>query len=317
MSSKIKINKFIIIGFVASFSLLGIYFAVLSIANSLSHAISQFSQMWYWILPLVAGFGLQAGLYFYIRESIRQKKIESSTTAIAASGGISAGSMVACCLHHLADVLPLLGLTAAAVFLAKYQLLFIIVGIFSNFIGIIIMLEIIQKNELGGEFLKRILVFNMARAKKVTIGLSLVLSLVTFFLVGSSRNDSNSLRAEVSKMAQEDIKTSGVIRLPSRTEAQGGVSFEVTPLDFTFDSPIIFEIKIDTHSGSLDFEMTEISTLLDDRGNELQALKWEGSPPGGHHRSGTLFFPKLNDQAKKMKLIIEYIPLRIFKWDLE
>lgn len=317
MSLKITINKFIIIGFIASLILLGIYFAVLSVANSFSHAISQLSQMWYWMLLLVVGFGLQAGLYFYIRESIRQKKRENSTTAIATSGGISAGSMVACCLHHLADVLPLMGLTAAAVFLTRYQLFFIIVGIFSNLIGVIIMLEIIQRNELGGEFLKRILVFNMTRAKKVTIGSSLVLSLVTFFLVSSPTNDSNSLRAEVSKMAQEDIKTSETIRLPSRTEAQGGVSFEVTPLDFTFDSPIIFEIKIDTHSGSLDFEMTEVSTLLDDRGNELQALRWEGSPPGGHHRSGTLFFPKLNNQAKKIKLIIEYIPPRIFEWDLE
>lgn len=49
----------IIVGVSGSIGLLIIYFAVLSWVNSLSHALEQFSEMWYLILILVIGFGIQ------------------------------------------------------------------------------------------------------------------------------------------------------------------------------------------------------------------------------------------------------------------
>ncbi len=49
--------------------------------------------------------------------------------------------MAACCAHHLADVLPLLGLSGVAIFLVRYQLFFIIAGVLSNVVGITITLE--------------------------------------------------------------------------------------------------------------------------------------------------------------------------------
>lgn len=147
--------------------LLGFYFISLSLANSLSHAIEQFSQMWYWLLILVTGFGIQVGLYFYIRSAPK--------AVLAASGGISSGSIIICCLHHLTDVLPLIGLAAAAVFLIKYQLFFIIVGILSNLVGITIMLEIIKKNQLT------------TNLKKAVIALSLILLPISFLLISNTR----------------------------------------------------------------------------------------------------------------------------------
>lgn len=312
MSSNLKNKKFIFVGFLASLSLLFIYFGILSIANSFSHAVEQFSQMWYWILLLVAGFGLQAGLYFFIREKLRQKQERGSTVAIAASGGISTGSMIACCLHHLVDVLPLMGLAAAAVFLIQYQLLFIIVGVLSNLIGITIMLEIIQKNGLAKGFLDRILIFDMNRVKRTTIGLSLILFLTILLVTNNSINKSE----EVNIIPESQPETSEKISLPSRIDSQDEVSFEVTPLDFTFNNPVRFEIKIDTHSGSLDFDLTEISILKDEKGNRHQVLNWQGSLPGGHHRSGVLSFHKVNNQTKKLTLIIKDDLQRVFEWDL-
>ncbi len=323
MNSNLTNKKFIIIGVTASLALLAFYFIVLSLANSFSHALFQFSQMGYWILLLAAGFGLQAGLYFFIKEKIRLKQTKNPTISIAASGGVSAGSMIACCLHHLTDILPLMGLAAAAVFLTQYQLFFIIIGIFSNLIGIVIMLEVIQKNKLAGEFLEKILVLDMARTKKVTIGLSLILFLVTFLLINNSVKKSGekeiSLKASVSDTIEEDsqLETLKTIHLPSRTDSRGGVSFKITPLDFDFNNPVEFEIEIDTHSGSLDFEITKISILKDGKGNKFQALNWEGSPPGGHHRSGILSFPTLNSQTKEIKLVIEDVSERVFSWELD
>jgi hypothetical protein len=49
-------------------------------------------------------------------------------------------SMVACCAHHVADVLPFLGLSAAASFLANYRLVFMGIGLATTITGIIVML---------------------------------------------------------------------------------------------------------------------------------------------------------------------------------
>ena len=57
--------------------------------------------------------------------------------------------MVACCAHHLSDILPLLGLSGMAIFLVRYQLFFIIIGVLSNVVGITIMLETIQRHGLS------------------------------------------------------------------------------------------------------------------------------------------------------------------------
>lgn len=64
---------------------------------------------------------------------------------VALGGGTGAGSMVLCCAHHIADVLPLMGLSAAALFLSKYQILFFSVGIISNLGGIVYMIHILKK----------------------------------------------------------------------------------------------------------------------------------------------------------------------------
>ncbi|GFP19971.1 hypothetical protein HKBW3S03_01475 [Candidatus Hakubella thermalkaliphila] len=66
-------NKPIIIGAIGATGLLIIYFGILTWVNSFSHALEQFSQMWYWISILVVGFGIQLGLYSYIRFGVTAK----------------------------------------------------------------------------------------------------------------------------------------------------------------------------------------------------------------------------------------------------
>lgn len=160
-------NRPIVVGAGGSIGLLIIYFGILTWVNSLSHALEQFSEMWYCILILVIGFGIQLGLYSYIRFFTR-KKITGATAEVATAGGISTGS-------------------------------------------------------------------------------------------------------------------------------------------------------INTHQGSLDFDLTKISHLEDHKGNMYQPLSWGGSSPGGHHRSGTLSFPRLTEKTKFIKLIIKNVynvPERVFKWKL-
>jgi hypothetical protein len=53
--------------------------------------------------------------------------------------------MAACCAHHVTDVLPILGLTAAATFLAQYRTAFMLVGLGITLVGITVMLVILLK----------------------------------------------------------------------------------------------------------------------------------------------------------------------------
>ena len=151
--------------------LLLFFFGVLSFANSPWHAIDQFKADWYWILPLTIGFGTQIGLYVWLQNQLLN--VSSAGKEMAATGTVSGASMVACCAHHVTDVLPLLGLAGAAVFLQQYQSVFIIVGLFSNLAGIVLMLKAAQAhNVLQNHFVfSRLKNWNWEKA----------LSLVLFF----------------------------------------------------------------------------------------------------------------------------------------
>lgn len=76
-----------------------------------------------------------------------------------------------------------------------------------------------------------------------------------------------------------------------------------------------FEIKMDTHSGSLDYEMDKVSYVRDAKGNIVKPEKWDGGI-GGHHFSGTLTFPKFDDGAG-FELVIQdvaEVKERVLKW---
>ena len=140
-----KIRNALLYGLAGFAGLLLLFFGILSIANSPAHAWAQFTEGWYWIFALTTGFGTQVGLYVWMQN---QFLLASSIAGkeIAASGTVSGGSMVACCAHHVSDVLPLIGLGGAAILLNQYQSVFIVIGIFSSLLGIIFMLQMAQKH---------------------------------------------------------------------------------------------------------------------------------------------------------------------------
>jgi hypothetical protein len=55
--------------------------------------------------------------------------------------------MAACCAHHITDTLPILGLTAAAAFLAEYRTAFMLIGLGMTLVGILVMLIILLKEK--------------------------------------------------------------------------------------------------------------------------------------------------------------------------
>ncbi|MEE8484149.1 MAG: hypothetical protein V3S46_06080 [Nitrospinota bacterium] len=307
-----------VIGFMGMLGLILLYFVILTFSNlftgqtigeSFGHATSQFGEMWYLVLILSAGFGTQVGLYSHIRSSTH-KSMKGATAEVAASGGVSTVSMAACCAHHIVDVLPLLGLSAAAIFMAKYQTPFIILGIFSNLIGITMMLNIIQKHHLykeGSKF-RPIFNFNMKTAFNAAIVLSLI-------VVSSSFAYAAFGNTETAVAEERGIE----IDLPEITKEANAVTVSVTPVDFSFYNQVSFKISFNTHSVDLGFDLTKISLLEDGNGNRYEPSEWQGSAAGGHHRSGTLVFPMLKGNPQSIKLIIKGVsdtPVRIFEWSL-
>lgn len=135
---------------VGAIAVAGIYVAVLAAANSLEHAAAEFGELAPWMVPIILGFGLQAGLFAYARAAAAGQP-SASAHGVVASSGTSTLSMVACCAHHLTDVLPLLGLAGAAVFLSTYQRLFLLLGLLSNIMGVVYLLGVLGKHRLFPE----------------------------------------------------------------------------------------------------------------------------------------------------------------------
>lgn len=173
-------------GGIAGLALLSIYFLVLTLVNSFTHSIEQLKEMWSWITVLVLGFGTQAGLYSYIRREVKARKQSgAATSSVAAAGGISTTSMVACCAHHITDVLPILGISAAVIFLNQFQSLFLTLGVLSNLIGISLMLRVIQKHGLYQKEQKvfsTIMKLNMNRSFYTVNALSALIFSVTLYM---------------------------------------------------------------------------------------------------------------------------------------
>lgn len=270
-----KESKPFIFGATASIILIAFYFIIVSLAESFEHAMREFLDYYLLLIPLAAGFGIQVGLYTFLRESMRSLHAVKTVTA---SGGMSTTSMVACCAHHLVDIAPLLGVTAAAAFLAKYQVLFMVIGLFSNALGILIMLEVIKNNEIYDKsgyllFVKR---YDLRLLQKATFIIGIAASIVAIIFFPVHAGLENSITKS----------------LGSQSRQIGDIIFGATP-SFV-DGALEISFSIDTHTGSLDFEMDKVSQIVDSKKKRMLPLEWNGSAPGGHHRKGILRFSKPN-----------------------
>jgi len=133
----------VVIGAVAAGALLLVYLAIVSLAQGVNHAVAQLAADSVFVGPIVAGFGTQVALFAELRAVDRIHR--SSAAVTAGATGTSAVAMLACCAHHLVDLLPILGLSAAAVLLNAYKTPIFLLGIGMNVLGIIIIGRQLQR----------------------------------------------------------------------------------------------------------------------------------------------------------------------------
>jgi Cu+-exporting ATPase len=135
--------KSTLIGIGAMAALLGIYVVVLGLVSGWEFTVSQFFDFWYFIVSLAAGFGIQIGLYTYLRNAVRN--MDMSGKVVAVSGTTSTAAMISCCAHYLTNILPVVGAAGAVALVAQYQIELFWFGLASNLAGIIYMTNRVAK----------------------------------------------------------------------------------------------------------------------------------------------------------------------------
>src|SRR5688572_22407586 len=129
--------------------LMAVYFGLVSLAEGPQHAADLFWEDRAIVIPIMVGFGIQMALYVILKKRLFVPVSGTGPAgALAGAGGTtSTVAMVACCAHHVTDVLPILGLTAAATFLAEYRIAFMLVGLGTTLVGIAVMLIILFREQ--------------------------------------------------------------------------------------------------------------------------------------------------------------------------
>lgn len=269
-------KKYEFYGGTAVIGMLLFYLITLTIFQGFDHAVDQFSSQWYLLLPLALGFGAQVAIYSYIR--LKHHKVD-----IVKTGGASAGSMIACCVHHVVDILPIVGLSGLFLFMADYQQLFLYAGIFSSLVGISMMLQAVQKHELynGAGFLSKVLKFDMKEVRRAVLYSALVIMPVAFFNM-------------------QTVAFSGA--MSTLTDDRNSVSVDATPSIAGND--LKFAIGINTHSVQLNFNLKDTAYL--EANGKVYRPYFSDGPTNQHHNSNVILFNGV-DTSKGFKLTIKNV----------
>lgn len=108
--------------------------------------------------------------------------------------------------------------------------------------------------------------------------------------------------------------------LAPQVSREGGVTVKVTPGKLapavaTWD----FEIVFDTHTAALTGDPAQFAVLVDAQGRTHAPLRWDGDPPGGHHRKGVLRFRAPDGPGGRFELRLNDVggvATRSFRWDV-
>lgn len=130
----IIVSRSVVYGIAGMTALLAIYFVILAAVSGWGPTVSQFLDFWYFIVSLAAGFGIQIGLYTYLRNAVRT--MDMSGKIVAVSGTTSTAAMISCCAHYLTNILPVVGAAGAVALLAQYQMELFWFGLACNLAGI-------------------------------------------------------------------------------------------------------------------------------------------------------------------------------------
>ena len=122
-------------GVTASGALVGFYVVVLAWSGGWEHLVDQVGADWWLLAPITLAFGTQVALSVELRHRHHARHLGATT---GAGTGASAVGMVACCAHHLVDLVPLLGAAGIAGFLFDWRIPLMVAGLAINLVAVAI-----------------------------------------------------------------------------------------------------------------------------------------------------------------------------------
>lgn len=144
---RLILRRAVLVGLIASLILLTFYFLVVGFTSgSFKHSRELLAQDAFYVLLIAAGFGTQVGLFSYIRQVQKLVRVRGAGAVAASGTGASTVSMLACCLHHIGEVLPVLAASGVAIFFEQYRYPVMWVGIAINLLGIYLMVRMITRH---------------------------------------------------------------------------------------------------------------------------------------------------------------------------
>lgn len=131
----INVFRPLVAAIAAASALLVLYFGVLTLVSGWEFTVEQFRTYWYFVTALAAGFGVQMGLFLYLRALVHGAR--SQGVVVATSGTASTAAMISCCTHYLANIAPVIGAAGLVTFAAQYQVELFWVGLAFNAGGVV------------------------------------------------------------------------------------------------------------------------------------------------------------------------------------
>lgn len=139
----------------------------------------------------------------------------------------------------------------------------------------------------------------MKNQKIIIISLAIIIVGAVLYYVASGRTSSQNTQQIGSEQSEENTFSDQIF-------TDGTVTYTVIPKNLSSSATTWdFDVKLDTHAGSLDQDLVSLVRLVDDKGNEYKAVGWDGAPPGGHHREGILKFSPVTPRPISIELKIQ------------
>lgn len=151
-----------------------LYVGALSVLVSPAHALHHVRDGWWWLIPLFGAFGVQIGLYVWLRRglSLLRSGPTAGTIAVTVALAVSVLSLVA---HHLSHEIFLSRSPGLTVWLARFEGSFVVLALGASALGVVKMLAAAQQAGLRPQarFLARLLHYDIRKARNVLIVLTI------------------------------------------------------------------------------------------------------------------------------------------------
>ncbi|OGD24293.1 hypothetical protein A2Z10_02720 [Candidatus Azambacteria bacterium RBG_16_47_10] len=151
--------------------------------------------------------------------------------------------------------------------------------------------------------------------KIIIVGIAIIaLALGAYYFVPNSEVSLSNKTPVIMPTAELSF-----LSLEAQSNEEGSVTITVLPRIAEGADRWEFAITLDTHSVELSQDIAAISVLRDDTAGTYAPLVWEGNPPGGHHREGTLVFAPITPLPQTITLDIRDgadEKARTFRWAL-